>query len=138
MWNKSINCLSLQEEKGGLFSACEKCEGIVRFRSGWSAVLCVLSTGQTSWVSHGSLQASFGKSKRQKSVCAGAGAGCEGCHVLFWCKPVLYSNDLSGKQTENGSNKEPLPSKQRENGHFYMPYVRTLSNAFIRAVKNIA
>lgn len=50
---------------------------------------------------------------RDRSVCVCRVWG--GCHVLFWCKAVLYSNDLSGMQTQkNGSNKEPLSRKQRE------------------------
>lgn len=107
--NKSINRLSLQEEKGGCFQPVRRlCQVWVRQSTG----LCVLR-GRTSRVSHGSLQAPLRKA-RDSSVRAGCGG--EGCHVLFWCKAVCYNNDPSGKQ----SQKDGLNKEQREKWPF--PY----------------
>lgn len=75
MRNKSVNCLSLQEEKGECFQPARSEKALPGLGQAGAGGCVALSAGQISWVSHGSLEASRGKGKRQKRVCARAGCG---------------------------------------------------------------
>lgn len=117
--NESINRLSLQREEGGLFSACEKWEGIVRFRSGWSAGLRHSQQDRLAGCHTAAWRHQPGKAS-DRSVCAGCGG--EGCHGLFWRKAVLYNNDLAGKQAQKCvSNRAVIKEADRQNAPSTVP-----------------
>lgn len=112
--NKSINRLSLQEEKGGCFQPARSEKALSGLGQAEHRAVCCSEGGRAGCHT----AACRHRSERQETavclcVCRVWG---QGCHVLFWCEAVCYNSDPSGKQ----SQKDGLNKEQREKRPF--PY----------------
>lgn len=111
--NKSINRLSLQEEKGGCFQPVRRlCQVWVRQSTG----LCVLR-GRTSRVSHGSLQAPLRKARDSSVRVCVRGVGVRAAMSCFGAR--LFATTMI--PLESSLRKMDWIKSRERNGRFHTP-----------------